>query len=169
MVCVFRAVLSVVLGALSVCYTEKASPTRHRPERQHNARSNRRKQCSPNETKPCAWSVRCVGAWSVRCVDWADWVDCRCFLSFVYLGDARRLELSPCNTQYGNVHRIAGEKHTGIWVHAMICQCTIPWIKRYFRSLSLKHSPSVLVHYDDAYEPCACPCRVAGLPLLAPC
>ena len=35
-----------------LCYTEKASPTRHRPERQHNARSNRRKQCSPNETKP---------------------------------------------------------------------------------------------------------------------
>ena len=35
-----------------VCYTEKASPTGHRPERQHNARSNRRKQCSPNETKP---------------------------------------------------------------------------------------------------------------------
>ena len=31
---------------------KKASPTRHRPERQHNARSNRRKQCSPNETKP---------------------------------------------------------------------------------------------------------------------
>ena len=36
----------------SLCYTEKASPTRHRPERQHNARSNRRKQCSPNETIP---------------------------------------------------------------------------------------------------------------------
>ena len=34
------------------CNTEKAAPTRHRPERQHNARSNRRKQCSPNETKP---------------------------------------------------------------------------------------------------------------------
>ena len=34
------------------CYTEKASPTRHRPEHQHNARSNRRKQCSPNETQP---------------------------------------------------------------------------------------------------------------------
>ena len=33
------------------CYTEKASPTRHRPERQHNARPNH-KQCSPNETKP---------------------------------------------------------------------------------------------------------------------
>ena len=35
-----------------MCYTEKASPTRHRPERQHNARSNRRKQFSPSETKP---------------------------------------------------------------------------------------------------------------------
>ena len=40
------------ISARSLCYTEKASPTRHRPERQHNARSNRRKQCSPNETKP---------------------------------------------------------------------------------------------------------------------
>ena len=39
---------------LQVCYNEKATPTRHRPERQHNARSNRRKQCSPNETKPYA-------------------------------------------------------------------------------------------------------------------
>ena len=27
-----------------------------------------------------------------------DWVDCRCFLSFVFLGGARRLELSPCDT-----------------------------------------------------------------------
>ena len=35
-------------GLSRVCYTEKASPTRHRPEHQHNARSNRRKQCSPN-------------------------------------------------------------------------------------------------------------------------
>ena len=26
------------------------------------------------------------------------WVDCRCFLSFVYLGGAWRLVLSPCNT-----------------------------------------------------------------------
>ena len=34
------------------CYAEKATPARHRPERQHNARSNRRKQCSPNETIP---------------------------------------------------------------------------------------------------------------------
>ena len=41
------------LGASGhVCYTEKATPARHRPERQHNARSNRRKQNSPNETKP---------------------------------------------------------------------------------------------------------------------
>ena len=38
------------------------------------------------------------GSWSVRFVGWADWVDCRCFLSFVFLGVARRLELSPCNT-----------------------------------------------------------------------
>ena len=30
------------------------------------------------------------GAWSVRFVGWADWVDCRCFLSFVSLGVARR-------------------------------------------------------------------------------
>ena len=41
-----------VYTSSGVCYTEKASPTRHRPERQHNARANRRKQCSPNETKP---------------------------------------------------------------------------------------------------------------------
>ena len=27
-----------------------------------------------------------------------DWVDCGCFLSFVFLGGARRLELSPCHT-----------------------------------------------------------------------
>ena len=38
-----------------------------------------------------------LGAWSVRCVVWADWIDCRCFLSLVFLGDARRLELTPCN------------------------------------------------------------------------
>ena len=29
------------------CYTEKATPARHRPKRQHNTRPNRRKQCSP--------------------------------------------------------------------------------------------------------------------------
>ena len=39
---------------LAGCYTEKATPARPRPERQHNARSNRRKQCSPSETKPYA-------------------------------------------------------------------------------------------------------------------
>ena len=39
-----------------------------------------------------------LGAWSMRFVGWADWVDCRCFLSFVFLGVARHLELSPCNT-----------------------------------------------------------------------
>ena len=41
-----------------------------------------------------------LGAWSVRFVGWADWVDCRRFLSFVFLGVARRLELSPCNTMH---------------------------------------------------------------------
>ena len=30
-----------------LCYTEKATLARHRLERQHTARSNRRKQCSP--------------------------------------------------------------------------------------------------------------------------
>ena len=40
-----------------------------------------------------------LGAWSVRFAGWADWVDCRCFLSIVFLGVARRLELSPCNTR----------------------------------------------------------------------
>ena len=39
-------------GSLEQCYTEKATPAGHRLERQHNARSNRRKQCSPNKTKP---------------------------------------------------------------------------------------------------------------------
>ena len=33
-----------------MCYTEKAAPTRHRPEHQHNARANRRKQCSRHQT-----------------------------------------------------------------------------------------------------------------------
>ena len=42
-----------------------------------------------------------LGAWSVRFIGWADWVDCRCFLSFVFLGVARRLELSPCNKHKG--------------------------------------------------------------------
>ena len=40
-----------------------------------------------------------LGASSVRFAGWADWVDCRCFLSSVFLGVARRLELSPCNTE----------------------------------------------------------------------
>ena len=36
-----------------------------------------------------------------------DCVDCRCFLSFVFLGGARRLELSPCNT-YQTERRMQG-------------------------------------------------------------
>ena len=47
-----------------------------------------------------------LGAWSVRFVGWADWVDCRCFLSFVFLGVARRLELSP----YNNARVLHGEE-----------------------------------------------------------
>ena len=46
--------MRVATRACELCYTEKATPARHRPERQHNARSNRRKQRSPNETKPYA-------------------------------------------------------------------------------------------------------------------
>ena len=48
-----------------------------------------------------------LGAWSVRFVGWADWVDCRCFLCFVFLGVARRLEISPCNTR-SHVHHASG-------------------------------------------------------------
>ena len=40
-----------------------------------------------------AWCLVCE-----LCRLTAVWVDCRCFLSFVFLGGARRLELSPCNT-----------------------------------------------------------------------
>ena len=47
-----------------MCYTEKAAPTRHRPERQHNERANRRKQCSPNETKPIGPCVVVCGAFA---------------------------------------------------------------------------------------------------------
>ena len=49
------------------------------------------------------WVVVVLGAWSVRFVGWADWVDCRCFLSFVFLGVARRLELSPCHSGDGGL------------------------------------------------------------------
>ena len=47
-----RPRLCVHPSVREMCYTEKATPARHRPERQHNALSNRRKQCNPNETKP---------------------------------------------------------------------------------------------------------------------
>ena len=50
-------------------------------------------------SRPLTTGPKVLGAWSVRCVGWADWVDCRCFLSFVFLGVARRLEISPCNTR----------------------------------------------------------------------
>ena len=55
-----------------------------------------------------------LGAWSVRCVGRVDWVNCSCFLSFVFLSGARRLELPPCN------------KHKCIWhalsVLGMLCR-----------------------------------------------
>ena len=35
-----------------------------------------------------------------------DWVDCRCFLSFVFIGGARHLELSLCNTAQCNLMRM---------------------------------------------------------------
>ena len=69
----------------------------------------------------CTAAVLCVsravlsvvlGAWSVRCVGRVDWVDCRCFLSFVFLGGARRLELSPCNTPMKDMPT-ASSKATG--------------------------------------------------------
>ena len=53
---------------------------------------------------------------TVRFVGWADWVDCRCFLSFVFLGVARRLELSPCNTHT----RTKLQTHPGIVCHAAV-------------------------------------------------
>ena len=44
----------------------------------------------------------CDSAWCLVCEVCRLTVDCvtacRCFLSFVFLGGARRLELSPCNT-----------------------------------------------------------------------
>ena len=36
------------------------------------------------------------------------WVDCRCFLSFVFLGGARRLGHSPCNTGHAK-HRLGSK------------------------------------------------------------
>ena len=48
------------------CYTEKATPARHRPERQYNACDNRRKQCSPDEIKSYSNPTppRSLGVWS---------------------------------------------------------------------------------------------------------
>ena len=51
-------------------------------------------------------SARCLGCELCRLM--VDWVDCRCLLSFVSLGGARRLELSPCSTR---VHARASHKN----------------------------------------------------------
>ena len=44
----------------------------------------------------------------------AVWVDCRCFLSFVFLGGARRLELSPCNTPVVSDTSMLHCEHAGL-------------------------------------------------------
>ena len=51
-----------------------------------------------------AWCLACE-----VCRLSVDWVDCRCFLSFVLLGGARHLELSPCNTWLDKVAGIGIE------------------------------------------------------------
>ena len=47
----------------------------------------------------CAWRLV-----SEVCRLTVDCVDCKCFLSFVFLGGARRLELSPWNTRHSRRH-----------------------------------------------------------------
>ena len=51
-----------------------------------------------------------------------DWVDCRCFLSLVFLGGARRLELSPCNIA---LCRLAG--HVELCEYMLIRSSTV-WL-----------------------------------------
>ena len=53
----------------------------------------------PGRPFDSAWCLVCE-----VCRLTVDCVDCRCFLSFVFLGDARRLELSPCNTRKCSAH-----------------------------------------------------------------
>ena len=59
-------------------------------------------------------------AWSVRFVGWADWVDCRCSLSFVFLGVARRLEISPCKTRSGLPER--SETQAWLWFRVLLAR-----------------------------------------------
>ena len=47
----------------------------------------------------CAGALGPMPAWVWRDARFLSFFLCRCFLSFVFLGDARRFELSPCNTQ----------------------------------------------------------------------
>ena len=44
-----------------------------------------------------------------------EWVDCRCFLSSVFLGGARRLELSPCNTNAASAPQRHMHECPGTW------------------------------------------------------
>ena len=71
-------------------------------------------------------------AWCLVCVVYrltVDWLDCRCFLSFVFLGDARRLDLSPCNTRQRHVRPGVARSDSGgadgrtVAAHSL---CTFP-------------------------------------------
>ena len=96
---------------LSPCTTEKATAARHRPERQHNARSNRRKQCSPNKTNVRRVSASCdrlwdyfafcagVSGWSMIWFCWGCTASCGWHMRCIVIrGDAWLVLLSPCNT-----------------------------------------------------------------------
>ena len=64
-----------------------------------------------------------------------DWVDCRCFLSFVFLGGGGLSELSPCDTEKATEARHPPERqynacvvkvapvvaHMHMLVHACVC------------------------------------------------
>ena len=62
-------------------------------------------------------------------VGWADWVDCRCFLSFVFLGVARRLEISPCTTLGNDMFVVSVWHRLGHHVPADVapppCKCRV--------------------------------------------
>jgi len=53
-----------------------------------------------------AWSLVCE-----VCRMTAGWVDCRCFLSFVFVGGAMRLGLSPCNREERTGHTYPSNQH----------------------------------------------------------
>ena len=86
--CSSRSSSWILKSTATMCYTEKATPARHRPERQYNACPNRRKQCSTNETKTyskpatmcnanCAGYNEVVLRWSLTCnasITYLNWI-----------------------------------------------------------------------------------------------